>query len=128
MDAIRQTLAQYFKLYTNRTAAERVTIAAVSIMLLGVFAVLMLRGNNASYDALSWGKVFTTEELAVAEQALRDANLNDFHRDGQRIMVPHKDVQRYNAALVTAGGLPSHSTSELEKQLEKSNVFTSRDQ
>lgn len=128
MDALRQTIAQYLKLYTNRTPAERLTIAAVSVLLVAGFAMLMLRGTGTSYDALSWGKVFTTEELALAEQALRDAGLNDFRRDGQRIMVPHKDVERYNATLVTAGSLPTHSTSELEKQLEKSNVFTSRDQ
>jgi len=128
MDAILQTLKQYARLYSDRTAAEKTTIAAVTMMLVAGFGFLIFRGSATGYDALSWGKVFTTEELAAAEQALRDAGLDEFRRDGQRIMVPRKDAARYNAALFAAGSLPSHSASELEKQLEKSNVFTSRDQ
>lgn len=128
MDAIRKVLSQYFRLYSDRTVAEKVAIAAVSLLLIGGFGVLISKNFTPAYDALSWGKVFTTEELARAEQTLRDANLNEFQRDGQRIMVPRAKVERYNAALVAGGGLPSNSASELEKQLEKTNVFTSRDQ
>ena len=128
MDAIRKILLQYFRLYSDRTVAEKVAIAAVSLLMIGGFGVLISRNFTPAYDALSWGKVFTTEELARAEQTLRDANLNEFRRDGQRIMVPRAHVERYNAALVAGGGLPANSASELEKQLEKTNVFTSRDQ
>lgn len=84
----------------------------------------MMRGSSTSYAALSWGKSFTTEELMNAEQTLSEAGLNDFRREGNKIMVPASEAETYHAALAEGGSLPLNWGSELEKQMEKGGLFS----
>lgn len=128
MDALRQTFRQYGGLFKSMSPSQRGTLIAVPLMIAAALAFLMFRDPTSNYIALSWGKVFTTEELMVAEQTLIDAGLNDFRRDGQRLMVPGGEAERYNAALLEGGSLPSNYGEELERQLDKQSVFTSERQ
>jgi len=128
METVRRTLKQFLELYGSMTASQRGTLIVVPLMILGAFYFLVFQGNTSSYVALSWGKVFTSEELVSAEQTLIEAGLTEFERRGQRIMVPAADVERYNAALLEGGTLPDNSTSELERQLQKASLWTTASQ
>lgn len=128
MEALQRTFKQFLELYGSMTASQRATLVVVPLMILGAFYFLVFDGKTSSYVALSWGKVFTSNELVSAEQTLIEAGLNDFERRGQRIMVPASQVERYNAALLEAGTLPDNSTSELEKQLQKASLWTTASQ
>ena len=75
--------------------------------------------------ALSYGKVFSLDELRNAEQALKEAGLSKFRSEGRQILAPASDVEKYNAALLQSGSLPSHWAEELEKKLESTNPFMS---
>ncbi len=103
--------------------SQRLTLLVLPVVLVGAFGMLMYSNSASSDVALSWGKVFTSAELSAAQQTLRDANLNDFRTDGQRIMVPSQHVDSYNAALLEGGALPNGFASELEKQLDKDGIF-----
>src|SRR5690606_12513624 len=115
MDALRRTAAQFAELYRNMRPSQRITLVVVPLLILGAFYVLITSGSASSYTALSWGKPFTLEERTLAEQALRDAGMIDYHAEGQLIMVPKSEVHRYNAVLLENGSLPSQSMSELER-------------
>ncbi|QDT65651.1 hypothetical protein [Calycomorphotria hydatis] len=128
MDALKTTWEQANSLFGKMSPSQRLTLIAVPIVLMAAFAALTYRGSTSSRAALSWGKTFTTDELVSAEQTLIEAGLNDFSREGQRLMVPAHEVEKYNAALLVDGNLPSQWASEFEKQLEKSSIFTSSDQ
>ncbi|QDT39061.1 hypothetical protein [Stratiformator vulcanicus] len=128
MDSLKKTWQQIAELFGKMSTSQRLTLIAVPVALLVSFGALVYSGYSGSYVALSWGKVFTTDELVNAEQTLIEAGLDDFHRKGQRLMVPSAQVEKYNAALLVDGNLPSQSMSEFEKQLEKSSMFTSREQ
>jgi flagellar M-ring protein FliF len=128
MDALTRTWQQLAELFRGMSPSQRLTLVAVPIVLLAAFGVLAWQKNASSYVPLSWGKVFTIDQLRSAEQTLIEAGLTEFRTEGQRILVPASDVERYNAALLVDGNLPSDSMSEFEKQFEKSSVFTSREQ
>ncbi len=128
MESIRRVAQQFLELYRSMSPSQRATLVIIPLLVLGGLALVMFSGTSQSYVALCWGKTFTTEELINAEQTLIEAGLTDFYREGQRIMVPAKEADRYNAALVADGSLPSNSISEWEKQFEKANSFTSRRQ
>ncbi len=128
MEALKRTCHQFRELYKTMTPSQRATLIVVPVLLVMAFGFLMFNDKSSSYVALSWGKVFTTEEVISAEQALRDAGLTEFRREGQRIMAPAAEVEQYNAALLADGSLPSDWASEWERKFEKSSLFTSKDQ
>ncbi|MCH7685984.1 MAG: hypothetical protein IH899_04765 [Planctomycetes bacterium] len=128
MDALKKTFQQFRDLYTAMTASQRMTLIVVPVMVLAAFAFLLFNNPMSSYVALSWGKVYTTEELMRAEQTLIDAGLSEFRRVGQRLMVPKGDVDQYNAALVEGGSLPNNWPEELEKSLKDGGLFQSKAQ
>ena len=125
METLKRIFHQFRELFQSMTPSQRGTLLLVPTMLVAAFGFLLFSNRSSSYIPLSWGKVFTTDELAVAEQSLRDGGLNDFRRDGQRIMVPRSEAEHYNAALLEGGTLPSGWASELEKQFASDGIFTS---
>ncbi|MBA3312035.1 MAG: hypothetical protein M3552_07745 [Planctomycetota bacterium] len=128
MDAFTRTWQQIAGLFRTMSPSRRLTLVAVPVVLFAAFGVLMWQGGTSSYVPLSWGKIFSNDELRSAEQTLIEAGLDDFRTQGQRILVPASAVERYNAALLVEGNLPSNSMSEFEKQFEKPSVFASREQ
>ena len=128
MDALRPILQQYRELFRSMSPGQRATLLAVALAVAGVFGVLLTRAGGESHVPLTWGKAFTAEELAVAEQTLLDAGLTEYRRDGRRLLVPASDVERYNAALLQGESLPSNYAEELERQLDKQSIFTSERQ
>lgn len=118
-NALTRTANQFIELFRSMTPSQRATLVVVPLLLVGALAMLLFRSGTSSYVPLSWGKVFTTEELIHAEQALRDAGLGEFRREGAQLLAPAGEVERYNAALLANGGLPSEPLSEFEKQLDK---------
>ncbi|MFH5803826.1 hypothetical protein [Alienimonas sp. DA493] len=107
----------------------RWTLIGVPLALMAGFA-LLISGSVGTRDEtpVSWGKVFASNELRSAEQALIEAGLTDFRTHGQRIFVPTAEVDAYNAALMVDGRLPGDSLSEFERQFDKAGLFTSREQ
>ena len=107
----------------------RWTLIGVPLALMAGFA-LLLSGNVGGRDEVpvSWGKVFASNELRSAEQALIEAELTDFRTRGQYIFVPADEVDAYNAALMVDGRLPGDSLSEFERQFDKASLFTSTTQ
>ncbi len=128
MDPLKRTWQQFADLFGALPPSQRLTLVAVPAVLAAAFGVLIWQGKSSSETPLSWGKVFAVDELRTAEQTLIEAGLSDFRTEGQRIYVPTAEVEKYNAALLVDGRLPSESLSEFERQFEKSNVFTSREQ
>lgn len=125
MAALHRVGQQFAELYRSLTASQRITLLVVPLLVVAGLYYVIASHSAADHIPLSWGKVFTLEELAQAEQALLDAGLNDFRRQGQRLLVPADDVERYNTALQKSGALSESSMIELEKQLSTANVFTS---
>ena len=125
METIRRTFKQYRDVYQSLAPSQRMSLIVVTAIVIGGFGFLMMRDSSGSYTALSWGKAFTTDELINTEQALIAAGLSDYRREGNRIMVPAADVDRYNAVLLEEGSLPDDWGSELLKQLDQDGIFTS---
>jgi flagellar biosynthesis/type III secretory pathway M-ring protein FliF/YscJ len=128
METIRRTLKQYRDVYQSMAPSQRMPLIVVTAIVIGGFGFLMMRDSSGSYTALSWGKAFTYEELVNTEQSLIDGGLNDYRREGNRIMVPAADVDRYNAVLLEQGSLPDDYGSEMLNQLAQNGIFTSSDQ
>jgi len=127
MDALRKTTDQFRELLRTMSVSQRVTLIVVPVFVIVALGILMLNGRSSDYVAVSWGKLFTTEEIIGAEQTLQNAGL-EYQRKGQRIMVPASKVEASNALLMAEGGLPDDPISEWEKKFDsQAGVFTSKE-
>lgn len=124
MDVLQRITRQFFDLYRSMTPSQRATLTLVPLLVLAGFGWLLYQQREGGMTALSYGKVFSTEEIIAAEQALIEAGLSDFRREGQRLLVPASDVERYNAALVQFDAVPSDMGSQLLKQYESLGPFS----
>jgi len=124
MEAFRRAISEYLALFQKMSASQRATLIAVPAMILVAFGMLIFQGQSQSEVAVSYGKVFSTQELISAEQSLIEAGLTDFRREGQRLMVPTRHEEKYNAVLLTSGSLPDNWAHDFEKSLEKHSIWT----
>lgn len=118
MDALRRTFDQFMDLYRSMSGSQRGTLIVVPLLIIGAFGVLMFNGPSSTRTPVSFGKAFSLEERMHAEQTFINAGLTDFETEGQRILAPKGDVERYNAALIADNTLPDNWAKEWEKQLD----------
>lgn len=124
MGVLQRIYEQFMDQFRSMSSSQRLTLVAVTLLVAGAFAAVMWNQQATGYTALSWGKVYSTEELIAAEQALIKANLREFRREGQRLLVPSKDVDRYNAALVEFDAMPADLGDQMMKQLSALGPFS----
>lgn len=124
MDVLQRISRQFFDLYRSMTPSQRATLVVVPLLVVAGFGWLLWQQQASGMTALSYGKVFSTEEIIAAEQALIQEGLTDFRREGQRLLVPIAEVDRYNAALVQFDAVPSDMGSQLLKQYESLGPFS----
>ena len=124
MDILPRMTRQLVERFREMSPVQRTTsIALLFVVSLG-FGWLLIFNNRTDYQPVSFGKIFVADELASAERALVTAGLNGFRRDGQRLMAPSKDLDRYNAALLEFDALPADLGSQMLKQYETLGPFS----
>jgi flagellar M-ring protein FliF len=120
---MRRTFEQFLAVFNSLAPSQRITFAAIALLIPAVFLFFAWNGSSSSMVPLSYGKVFSNDELRNAEQALKEAGLSKFRAEGRQILAPASEVEKYNAALLQSGSLPTHWAEELEKKLESTNPF-----
>jgi len=124
MDVLPRILRQLTELLREMSSVQRVTSIGAACLVLFGFGWLVFLNQKSAFQAVSYGKVFATEELTSAEQALASAGLTGFRRDGQRLLAPAKDLDRYNAALLESDALPPDLGTQMLKQYETLGPFS----
>ena len=115
--------SQTADLWSDLAPSQRLTLAAVTGALIVGFSMLTLGRESGDLVSLSAGKAFTVEEAMHAEGVLMAAGLDGFEQRGGQILVPRSDVERYNAALIAGGGMPTNWAEEWESQTAKLGQF-----
>jgi flagellar M-ring protein FliF len=122
---MRRTLDQFLAVFNSLAPSQRITFAVIALLIPAGFLFFAWNGNSSTMVPLSYGKVFSNDELRNAEQALKEAGFSKFHSEGRQILAPASEVEKYNATLLQSGSLPTHWAEELEKKLESTNPFMS---
>src|SRR5580692_7862302 len=122
---MRRTFEQFLTVFNSLAPSQRITFLAIALLIPAGFLFFAWNGSSSTMVPLSYGKVFSNDELRNAEQALKEAGLTKFRSEGRQILAPSSDVEKYNAALLQSGNLPSHWAEELEKKLDSTNPFMS---
>ena len=125
MEAIKKTYAQYTEIYGKLSASQRMMVLLIVALVIGALGYVVFNSSSGGYVPASLGKNFQPEEMQTAQSVLRERGLTDFKQKGNQLLVPKREVDRYNVALMEGGGLPAGWASELEKGLEKDGWFPS---
>ena len=124
MDVLPRITQQWIDRLREMSPTQRaISIACVLCVGLGFCGLLLFKAPS-DFQPVSFGKVFGNDELVSAERALVSAGLNGFRRDGQRLIVPRKELDRYNAALLEFDALPTDLGSQMQKQYETLGPFS----
>lgn len=124
MDVLPRVTRQLIELFRAMAPVQRVSMLVLSVVVLLGFGWVIFRNQGSDYKVVSFGKVFSADEIASAEQALVSAGLGDYRRDGQRLLVPARELDRYNAALLESDALPADLGSQMLKQFETLGPFS----
>ena len=124
MDVLPRITRQLVDQFREMPPVQRVASIALLVVVCSGFSWLVFFNHRTELQPVSFGKSFENEELASAEQALVAAGLTGFRRDGQRLLVPVKDLPRYNAALLEFNALPADLGSQMIKHYETLGPFS----
>ena len=124
MDVLPRITRQLMELFREMSPVQRATSLAVVCLILFGFGWVVCVNQRTDFQAVSYGKVFAPDELHSAERALSSAGLTSFRREGQRILVPGKELDRYNAALLESDALPADLGTQMLKQYETLGPFS----
>ncbi|WP_010582713.1 FliG C-terminal domain-containing protein [Schlesneria paludicola] len=124
MDVLPRITAQFFELFRSMSPMRRVASIAISLAVVVGFGALLLSNSRASYQPVSFGRAFVGDELPAAEQALKAAGFVDIRRDGSRLLIPARDLERGNAALLAVNALPADFGSQMLKHFETLGPFS----
>jgi len=127
MNFFKQSSQQAREAFTAMPMQSRV----ISVMLVAAIAIglaFLVRGTNAaSTTFLFGGRTFGEQELDAIELAFSKAGLNDWHREGRRIKVPHEAKATYLAALEESSTLPMSLQTNVLEAINSASVFESSD-
>ena len=127
MDELRRHAAPLVERWQRFPRGQRVAvIAAVIASVLG-FSLLIGRGT-AEWQPICGGREFSANELSAIQTAWREHGLKTFRRDGHSLAVPKAEAARYEAALPKLKSSNADAGSEWEKQLARTNFFTTSEQ
>ena len=124
MDVLPRITRQLVELFRAMSLVQRATFVAVPLLMFGGFAWLLVGNRLDDFQAVSFGKVFASDELSAAERALNQAGLTNYRREGRKLLAPANQLDRYNAALVEFDAVPSDLGSQMLKQFESLGPFT----
>jgi len=124
MDVLPRVTRQLIDLFRTMSPALRVISVAVPLSVLAGFGWLVAQTNRTDFQPVSFGKQFSPEELVSAEHALTTAGLRGFQHEGNRILVPAKELDKYNAALLEFDAFPADLGSQMLKQYETLGPFS----
>ena len=124
MDVLPRITQQFIDRIREMSRAQRGGFFALVLLVACSFAGLFVLKNRSEFQPVSYGKLFDQSELASAERAFVNAGLTGFRRNGQRLMVPGQDLDRYNATLLEFDALPADLGSQMLKQYETLGPFS----
>lgn len=125
MNALQQTIEQFRQFFNDSSASQRVSLVLVVLLVAGGLGYLVYQQSSPDEEALLGGKQFTADEAKTAQEALRSTGMTEFRLDAGKLYVPRTKASSYNAALVTANGLPQSFGQELAEMHKNMNPFIS---
>ncbi|MGD9632088.1 MAG: hypothetical protein AB7G28_23300 [Pirellulales bacterium] len=128
MDFLNQAINQVSDLFRSMTPGARITAGLLLAVVIVSFGYLFQYQTAAPDEFLFGGQFLTDGQLVQIEAALGQAGLDDFERQGNRLLVPRGRRADYLAAIADGGALPPNFHNYLENALSEGGPWESNEQ
>ena len=103
-------------------------IVALLVVAIGIGLALLVRGEiDPGRQPMFGGRSLSEQEMVAMEMAFSSAGLNDWQREGTRILIPTDTRAEYHAALAGSTSLPTSIRSSVDEAMAAASVFDSTD-
>jgi flagellar M-ring protein FliF len=127
MNFLNQAIAQVSELFRSMTPGARITAGLLLAVVVVSFGYLFRQGTAGADAYLFGAEVLSDGDLNRIEMAIASANLSGHEREGNRIRVPAGQKAAYLAAIADAGAEPANFNTILERALNNSSPWESRE-
>ncbi|QDT02739.1 flagellar MS-ring protein [Rubripirellula lacrimiformis] len=125
MNFLKQSTDQARQVFASMPVQSRV-ITGMLVVAIAIGLAFLVRGDaTAGREYLFGGKVFSDQELAAMEMSFSRAGLNDWKRDGTRMMIPASSKDIYVAAMGESTTLPMSLNTHVQEAIKATTVFDS---
>jgi len=128
MDFLNQAINQVSDLFRSMTPGARITAGLLLAVMVISLGYLFQYQTAAPDDFLFAGQFLTDGQINQMEAAMAQAGLNDYERQGNRILVPRGRRADYLAAIADGGALPPNFHNYLENALSGGSPWDSNEQ
>ena len=125
MDFLNQALNQISDLFRSMTAGARITAGLLLAVVVISVSYLFQYQSAGPDEFLFGGQLLTDGQINRIEASMAQAGLNDYERDGNRILVPRGFRAEYLAAIADGGALPPNFHTYLESALDQGGPWES---
>jgi flagellar M-ring protein FliF len=125
MDFLNQAMAQVSDLFRSMTPGARVTAGLLLAVVIVSVGYLFQYQSAGPDEFLFGGQPLTNGEINQIEAALAQAGLNDYERQGSRILIPMGFKDKYLAAIADASAIPQSFHTYLESALNQGGPWES---
>src|SRR5580704_4479330 len=115
---MRRTFEQFLAVFNSLAPSQRINFIAIALLIPAGFLFFAWNGASSTMVPLSYGKVFSNDELRNAEQALKEAGLQKSGSGGLKSPPPASTAKKYNGALLRPGTRPTNWAKNFKKNLE----------
>lgn len=128
MDFLNQAINQVSDLFRSMTPGARITAGLLLAVVVTSFGYLFQYQTAAPDEFLFGGQFLTDGQINQMEAAMAQTGLNDYERQGNRILVPRGRRADYLAAIADGGALPPNFHNYLENALSGGSPWDSSEQ
>jgi flagellar M-ring protein FliF len=125
MDFLNQAINQVSDVFRSMTAGARITAGLLLAVVVISVSYLFQYQSTGPDEFLFGGQFLTDGQINRIEAAMAQAGLNDYQRDGNRIMVPRGLRASYLAAVADGDALPPNFHTYLESALDQGGPWES---
>lgn len=128
MDVLPRITRQLFELIEKMTVPQRILFSIVTLFVLAGLGWIVVQNRNDEFRPLASGKSFSSQDLTAAEQALATAKLTAFRREGQQLLAPANELDKYNAVLAQVNESAPDLGTQMLRQYETMGPFSTERQ
>ena len=124
MDELRRQAVTVAERWSQFSRGKRFAMTSVLVACVVGFSFVIGRSTSSDWQPVCGGRKFTGKEIAVTQAIWRQQGLKNFRKVDEQLCVPQNELSRYEALVPQSKSEEAAASSEWEKQLARTNVFS----